>query len=321
MSTQATLRDLKAFRIGHAHNKKAATGTTVFLAPGGATGAVAVRGGGPATRETDLLRPEATVQKIHGVVLSGGSAFGLEAASGVMDALAAIGVGFELAGVSVPIVCGACLFDLPIGKIAYPTKAMGRAAAEKALGERGLEEPRQGNVGAGCGATIGKFAAPTAAMKAGFGWSCQAFGDLVVGAGVALNALGSVRDRTGRWIAGARDERGQVMDPAKALEMMAQPAAGVTNTTLGVVLTNAKLTKDEACAVASMAHDGYARAILPVHTSMDGDTCFVMASGELACNADAVGLLAAEVVQDAIIAAAMSAQGAYGLPGAADSVR
>ncbi|MBR5259636.1 MAG: P1 family peptidase [Eggerthellaceae bacterium] len=325
MIQACSINELSAFRIGHAQDETAATGCTAIIAPAGATCAVDVRGGGPATRETDLLRPENMIEKVHAVVLSGGSAFGLEASCGVMDALAERRIGFEIAGACVPIVVGACLFDLPLGKPTHPDKEMGRAAAETALSDES-QSLLQGNIGAGCGATVGKLGAPQAAMKSGLGWTCLKAGDLIVGAIVAVNALGCVCDESGTWIAGVQDGNGGVMEPLSAMAqavaaMQAQAqaeAAPCTNTTIGAVLTNAKLTKAQATKVASITHDAYARAIKPVHTSNDGDTVFAFASGEVDSTPDFVGVIAAEAMQQAIINAVKSAESAYGLTAARD---
>lgn len=324
MLQPATLADLPAFRVGHAQDDAAATGCTVIVAPAGAACGVAVRGGGPATRETDLLKPENMIEAVHAVVLSGGSAFGLEASCGVMDALAERGIGFTLGEACVPIVTGACLFDLLVGEPRHPDKAMGRAAAEAALadGYDGAALP-QGNVGAGAGATVGKLGAPQAAMKSGLGWSALRAGEVVVAALVAVNALGHVRAADGSWLAGTRGADGRVMDPLEAFAQAAAAqaaAAGapVTNTTIGAVLTNARLTKAQATKVASVAHDAYARAIKPVHTMNDGDTVFAFASGEAEAPVDVVGVMATEAMEQAIRNAVTAARGACGLPAACD---
>ena len=364
MFPAAPLSDLPAFCVGHAHDACAGTGCTVVVAPEGAVCGVDVRGGGPATRETDLLKPENMIEAVHAVVLSGGSAFGLEASCGVMDALAERGIGFPVGTARVPIVVGACLFDLLIGDPVHPDKAMGRFAAECALAAYGrrqeapgpaaaasageasdpsaspaaqgaegaqvCSEPplAQGNVGAGCGATVGKLGQDARAMKSGFGWACLRAGDVVAAALVAVNALGCVRDAEGAWIAGVRDEAGRVMDPlaalASSLASSASPSPSATpggpceNTTIGVVLTNAKLTKAQATKVSSTVHDAYARAIKPVHTSNDGDTVFTFASGEASAPTDLVAVLATEAMQQAIVAAVANAEGAFGLPAARD---
>jgi len=363
MFEPATLADLPAFCVGHAENSAAATGCTVAIAPRGATCGVAVRGGGPATRETDLLKPENMVELVHAVVLSGGSAFGLEASCGVMDALAERHIGFELGEACVPIVTGACLFDLLVGEAAHPDKAMGHAAAEAALaswddeaGGAAAYDLPMGNVGAGCGATVGKLSLPRRAMQSGFGYACLRSGDVVVAALVAVNALGCVRDEGGRWIAGCLGDDGQVMDPYEALAegLAAQVAQGeraadaaederaatagaratsadkaaaaassmvpdqaakpCQNTTIGLVLTNAQLTKAQATKVSSTTHDAYARRIEPVHTSNDGDTIFTFASGEAGPQTtDTVAILATKAMERAIVEAVRHAEDAQGL--------
>lgn len=340
---RASMLDLPAFGIGHATDAVHATGCTVVVAPNGATCGVDVRGGGPATRETDLLKPENMVERAHAVVLAGGSAFGLEASCGVMEALAERGIGFPVGEARVPIVVGACLFDLAVGDSggavpSHPDKAMGRSAAEEALGSnRGApdgasaacgDEPTahelgiaEGNVGAGAGATVGKLLGQERAMKTGIGAAFLRSGELVVGAIVAVNALGNVRDFDGSWIAGCRGEDGRVLDPLAALGgLECMPSASAdrpcANTTIGVVLTNARITKAQATKCASTAHDAYARAIKPVHTLNDGDTVFCLASGEVDALPDAVSILATEAMQHAIVRAAATADPACGLPSA-----
>ena len=330
MLQPATTLDLPAFRCGHADDAQAATGCTVVVAPGGATCGVDVRGGGPATRETDLLRPENMVERVHAVVLSGGSAFGLAAATGVMEELAERGIGFPMGDIHVPIVTGACLFDLQIGANTYPDAAMGRTAARAAFADAGAPLA-EGNVGAGCGATCGKLLGIAQAMKTGVGSAGVRLGDLVCVAIAAVNALGNVRAADGRWLAGCRGADGRVMEPlaafGTALAAMAGAGAGAqaepeagpcANTTLSVVLTNAKLTKAQATKVASTSHDAYARAIKPVHSSNDGDTVFAFASNEVDSHPDLVAVLACEALQAAIERAATQATGAYGLPAAKD---
>lgn len=372
----ASLDALASFGVGHAHDESAGTGCTVVVAPRGAVCGVDVRGGGPATRETDLLKPENMVESVHAVVLAGGSAFGLEASCGVMDVLSEEGIGFRLGGACIPIVTGACLFDVLVGENAHPDKAMGAAAARKALDacvrnaglgtcscgvgeERPKEKPgransasfacgvkdegreaqafalEQGNVGAGCGATVGKLGLPRQAMKSGFGYSCLRQGGAVVAALVAVNALGNVCDRSGSWLAGCQTD-GRILDPFEVFfatnptggesatgdrkaEGDESERGGITqNTTIGVVLTNAKLTKAQATKVSSTTHDAYARAIKPVHTSNDGDTIFTFASGEVESSTDMVAIMAAEAMQQAIENAVSHAKGAYGLPAARD---
>lgn len=340
MFQSATLADLTAFKVGHAQNTQALTGCTVIAAPAGAACGVDVRGGGPATRETDLLRPENMVQQVHAVVLSGGSAFGLEASCGVMDELAERGIGFDAAGQCVPIVTSACIFDLLVGQPVHPDKAMGRAACVAALdgsnaaAAGGCGGALQGNVGAGTGATVGKFAAPELAMKSGLGFAALRAGELVVGAVVVVNALGCVRDAQGRWIAGVQDGKGGVAEPMEALaqvvaaqqatrqtaaqETGSQAGAPCANTTIGCIITNAQFTKAQCTKVAQVAHDAYARAIKPVHTQNDGDAIFCMASGEVHGDQDLVGILATEAMQQAIENAVLHAESVAGLVAAKD---
>ena len=323
------LNALPAFRIAHVTNAADGTGVTAIVAPNGAVGGVAVRGGAPATRETDLLDPANTVQRVHAVMLSGGSAFGLEAACGAMDALAEAGIGFDAVGIPVPIVVGASLFDLPVGAVAYPTKEDGAAAVAAALA--GAQVPlARGNVGAGTGATCGKLLGLDRCMKTGLGYACLHMGDVVVGALVAVNAIGNVYDGD-TLIAGARGDTGTLVSHEDALAVaaahLAAQASGSSpadsdgpcrNTTIGCIITNATLTKPEVSRVASVAHDGYAMAIRPVHTSQDGDTVFALASCDIAANADVVGALAAEAMRRAIVDAARSARGDFGIPAACD---
>ncbi len=299
----------------------------MVVAPEGAVCGVDVRGGGPATRETDLLRPENMIEAVHAVVLAGGSAFGLAASTGVMDELAARGIGF-------PVEARACpsWWGLPLrpasGESAHPDAAMGAEACAAAFARTPEEPLAEGNVGAGCGATVGKLLGGERAMKSGLGTCGLALGELAVVAIVAVNALGNVRDGDGAWIAGCRDDEGRVMDPLAAFGAMAAagdgtaPAAGgpCANTTIGVVLTNARLTKAQASKTASTVHDAYARAIKPVHTLNDGDTVFAFASGEAEALPDAVSVLACEAMQGAIVNAVRQAEGACGLPAARDLI-
>lgn len=330
MLQPASLADLPAFLCAHAEDARAGTGCTVVIAPKGATCGIDVRGGGPATRETDLLKPENMIEAVHGVVLSGGSAFGLAAATGVMEELAERGIGFPVESARVPIVVGACLFDLLVGQDAHPDAAMGRAAAQTAFGRDAAKPLAEGNVGAGCGASVGKLLGGERAMKAGVGICGLRLGDLAACAIVAVNAFGNVRDANGTWIAGCRDDEGRVMDPLEAFGALAQQAAAravpkadasagpCANTTIGVVLTNARLTKAQATKASSTVHDAYARTIKPVHTSGDGDTVFTFASGEVDADYDTFAILATEAMQGAIERAVVQAESAYGLPAACD---
>lgn len=330
----ASLDELTAFRFGHAQDDQAGTGCTVIIAPEGAVASVDVRGGGPATRETDLLAPENMIQAIHAVTLSGGSAFGLSASTGVMLALEERGIGFELLGMRVPIVCGACLFDLAVGDGSVrPDAAMGKAAVEAAFAAQsssnrsGAAPIAMGNYGAGSGCSVAKMLGAEGAMKSGFGWAAYRHGDVVVGALVAVNALGCIYDRDGSLLAGVRAPSGSgastptMIDGVEAFLQGASDAPAL-NTTIGCVVTNAALTKAQAKKVASIAHDAYARVISPVHTSNDGDAIFCMAAGTkdqpaVAASMDTVAVVAVEAMQDAIINGVRAAKSAFGLPGLA----
>ena len=316
-----SITDVQGLRVGQVTLAERPTGCTVILADGGATGAVDVRGGAPGTRETDLLAPDNTVTEVNAIVLAGGSAFGLDAASGVMRFLSEAGIGYRTAAAPVPIVPAAILYDLSIGgrPDVRPDAACGYAAAKGAT--TNVEE---GSVGAGAGATIGKYLGAGRAMKGGIGTASVTTTDgLVVGALIAVNAVGSVIDpRTGRAVAGVRTaDGGGLEDPfALVLRAVLPPAAGRENTTIGVVATNARLTKAQALKVVEMAHDGLARAIVPAHTPSDGDTLFALATGRLERdgNVATIGALAAEVVSQAILRAVRAARGLPGYPAVAD---
>src|SRR5262245_19899396 len=274
------LTEVPGIKVGHFTLAERPTGCTVILAESGAVAGVDVRGSAPGTRETDLLNPINTVQEVHAVVLSGGSAFGLEAATGTVRYLEERCIGFDTRIAKVPIVLAAILFDLGVGDAKVrPTADCGYKAAQSATDGAVME----GNVGAGAGATVGKSAGASRAMKAGVGSAAIKFSDgLIVAALVAVNAFGDIVDpSTGKVIAGVRTPDGRALADARVLlrggETTArQPGA---NTTIGVVATNAKLTKTQAAKVAQMAHDGYARAIAPTHTPNDGDTIFALSSG------------------------------------------
>jgi L-aminopeptidase/D-esterase-like protein len=293
----------------------------VILAERGATAGVDVRGAAPATRETDLLNPVNAVQQVHAIVLSGGSAFGLDAAAGVMRYLEERKIGFAFGAARVPIVPAASLFDLGVGDPSIrPTADCGYRAASQATASPVAE----GSVGAGAGATIGKAGGMARAMKGGVGSASIATpGGLVVAALVAVNAFGDVIDpATGLVVAGARAPDGRSFaDARKMIRAGAFRAdSGPANTTLGVIATNARLSKAEATRVAQAAHDGYARAIAPAHTPVDGDTIFVLATAarEGAADVALIGALAADVTADAILRAATQATGLPGLPSVRD---
>ncbi len=301
---------IEPFKIGHAQDFEAATGCTVIVSKEGVRAGVDVRGGAPGTRETDLLRPENLVQKIHAVILTGGSAFGLEAASGVMQYLEEQQVGFEINGIYVPIVCGAVLFDLFIGQPEVrPGKAMGYQACVNA--ETSAPCRAGGNVGAGTGAVIGKIRGIEYALKGGLGMCCLQVEHLQVGAVVAVNCFGDVcNPQTGHILAGAlNDDKRTFADTEETL--LTQHATPTIrpggNTTLGVVMTNATLSKAQAAKVAGMAHNGYARTIRPAHSLFDGDTIFTLAAGEQKVDVSVVGILAARVIEQAVIRAVKQA--------------
>ena len=315
------ITDVPGIRVGHADDPTGLTGCTVVLCEGGALGGVDVRGGAPGTRETDLLRPMCLVQKVHAVLLAGGSAFGLDAASGVMRYLEEQGVGFDAGVARIPIVPAAVLFDLALGDAqARPDAAMGYRACRAAAA--GLTP--EGNVGAGMGASIGKLLGPQGATKSGLGTASIALpGGLVIGAIVAVNALGNVvAPKSGVILGGPRDpQTGRLLDTIELMkaghQALAQPFA---NTTIGVVATNARLTKEQANKVAQMAQNGLAYTIRPAHTLFDGDTLFVLSTGQIAADVSLVGALAAEVVAAAIVRAVRQARPAAGLPCSADLV-
>jgi len=318
---QKGLTAVSGLKVGHVTLKERPTGCTVVLAEAGAVAGVDVRGGAPGTRETDLLDPVNTVQKVQAIVLSGGSAFGLAAATGTVRWLEERGLGEDTRAGRVPIVPSAILFDLTIGDPKVrPTAECGYEAAAAATDGAVAE----GNVGAGAGATVGKLLDPARGMKAGIGSAAIVLPDgLVVAALVAVNALGDVIDpATGRVVAGVRTADGRGLADARALVRrggLEHPPAAA-NTTLGVIGTNAVLTKTEATKVAQMAHDGYARALSPVHTPGDGDVVFALATGTAAGHGDVarIGALAAEVMADAIVRAARQATGIAGYPAARD---
>lgn len=307
------INEIEGVKIGHAQHDAGGTGCSVVICEKGGVAGVDVRGGAPATRETNALDPVNLVETIHGVVLSGGSAYGLDAASGVMAYLEEKKVGFDVQVGVVPIVCGASLFDLVVGdpKI-RPDKEMGYAACVNAEKNLILE----GNIGAGTGASVGKILGIDRAMKSGLGVFAAEVGDLKVGAIVAVNALGNIVDEKGEFIAGVLDEqKKQIINAEQALCGLHTKDANLFsgNTTIGVIITNGKMTKSMATKVASMAHDGYARSIHPVHTMNDGDTIFTLGTGEVEANLDIMGVLAGKVMEKAIIRAGIKAQGAYGL--------
>lgn len=381
MFGRVDITDIKGFKLGNAENTDAATGCTVIVAEKGATAGVDVRGGGPATRETDLLRSENTIDKIHAVVISGGSAYGLEAGSGVMRELENMKIGHRVGNCIVPIVCQASLFDLNVGQPdVRPDRTMGVKAVHNAFCGG---EFHHGNYGVGTGASVGKFYGMNRAMKTGLGTFACSDGEIEVGAITAVNAFADVYDGRNQVIAGLlsadgkridgtirplkncvaaessynmkskmepffnkRREEEKFAEPETTEEVRVEPAPaetvepaepeetsavnkepedmgyGITfNTTISCLITNAKLTKAQCNKLASILHDGYARAIKPVHSTMDGDTIFVMTTGEKDVNFDAFAALATDIVQYSVIDGAISAESAYGLPAAREFLR
>lgn len=317
---EISIKDFRNIQIGQAENVQAGTGCTVFLlGREGASVGLDVRGGGPASRESELLKPLATAQVIHAILLAGGSAFGLDAAGGVMRYLEERGIGVDVGVTRVPLVCQSDLFDLTVADAhTRPDAAMAYEACVNA--ETG--NYRDGNHGAGTGATVGKLLGMEHCMKSGIGSYAVQVGNLQVGAVVAVNAVGDVYDyENGRKIAGllAADGKTFLDSELAALQAIeAQAEKFVGNTTLGVILTNARLDKAHLCKIAGMAHDGYARAIRPVHTSMDGDSIYAVSLRDVPADMDVVGTLAARVMAKAIVRAVQAAEPAYGLPSAGE---
>ena len=317
---EISINEIQPVKIGQAENREGGTGCTVFVCEEGMRAGLDIRGGGPASREGQLLDPLMAAKEIHAIVLAGGSAFGLDAAGGVMSCLEERGVGFDVGVTKVPLVVQSDLFDLTLGDpFLRPDKAMGYAAAKQAM-----EAPnyRDGNYGAGCGATVGKIAGMETCMKTGIGSYAVQVEDLQIGAVVALNALGDVFDwRTGRQIAGLlTPDHGDFRSSPKeiAASIRAVKNAFVANTTLAVILTNGDFEKATLCKIAGMGQDGLARSIRPVHTSFDGDSVYAVSAGRVKADQDAVGMLAAEVISEAIVRAVESAESAFGFPAARD---
>ena len=310
----SSFTDIEGIDVGHAQNLDAATGCTVIICKDGATAGVDVRGGAPGTRETDLLNPVNLVQKIHAVMLAGGSAFGLDAAAGIMKYLEEKHIGFDVGVTRVPIVCGAVLFDLTIGDYKIrPDKEMGYAACVNA----NHRQCPQGNVGAGAGATVGKILGMNRAMKSGLGCYALQVGDLKVGALVAVNCLGDVIDpETGKKLAGPLDEDGRTLADTEDIMIKAYAEKKNLfsgNTTIGVIATNAALDKAQVGKLASMSQNGYARTMRPAHTMFDGDTIFALSTGFVAADLSVVGLLAARVMERAVVEAIKNTSSLCGL--------
>ncbi|HLR35149.1 MAG TPA: P1 family peptidase [Tissierellales bacterium] len=305
--------DIEGIQVGNAQDMEGGTGCTAVICEEGATAGVDVRGGSPGTRETDLLNPQNLVEKIHAVMLTGGSAFGLDAASGAMKYLEEKGIGFDVQVTKVPIVCSAVLFDLVVGDYKIrPDKEMGYKACINST----KKECLSGNVGAGTGATVGKFFGIDRAMKGGLGSYGIQVGDLKVGAIVAVNSLGDIIDpNTGEILAGLLDKDrenciGTEEEMLKVYSGNKNIFSG--NTTIGIVVTNGIFNKSQMNKIASMAHNGYGRTIRPAHSIFDGDTIFTMGTNKVEADINVVGFLAAKAMERAVIDGIKSADSAYG---------
>ena len=318
MRKEISITDIKGIHIGQTENVEAATGLTVIISEQGMGAGLDIRGGGPASRDSGLLDPLTAAEVVHAVVLGGGSAFGLGASNGVMEYLEKRGIGFDVGVTKVPLVVQSDIFDLTVGdKDVRPDPAMGYEAAKNAM-----ESPnyKDGNYGAGCGATVGKISGMDTCMKTGIGSYAIEIGPLQIGAIVVVNSLGDIYDwRTGKKIAGllAEDKKG-FRDTVTLMEgsIDVRENKFVDNTTIGAIITNAKFTKSQLCKIAGMTHNGFARSIRPVHTTADGDSIYALSTGNVNADMDLVGTLAAEVMSEAITRAVYSAKTAYGFPSA-----
>lgn len=318
MRKEISITDIKGIHIGQTENVEAATGLTVIISEQGMGAGLDIRGGGPASRDSGLLDPLTAAEVVHAVVLGGGSAFGLGASNGVMEYLEKRGIGFDVGVTKVPLVVQSDIFDLTVGdKDVRPDPAMGYEAAKNAM-----ESPnyKDGNYGAGCGATVGKISGMDTCMKTGIGSYAIEIGSLQIGAIVVVNSLGDIYDwRTGKKIAGllAEDRKG-FRDTVTLMEgsIDVRENKFVDNTTIGAIITNAKFTKSQLCKIAGMTHNGFARSIRPVHTTADGDSIYALSTGDVNADMDLVGTLAAEVMSEAITRAVYSAKSAYGFPSA-----
>jgi L-aminopeptidase/D-esterase-like protein len=315
------LTDIEGFRIGNAQNSEGGTGCTVVICPEGAPCGVDVRGGGPASRESELLNPTAAAAMIHAVLLSGGSAYGLDAAGGVMKYLEEHGIGFDTRICKVPLVAASCIYDLGCGDNVRPDAAMGYAACVAAENN----DVQEGNHGAGTGASVGKLCGPQYMMKSGLGMYAVQCGDLQVGVVVVVNAVGDVLDEQNHIIAGMRtaDNTGFADTRRVMLEeygvrptLFSQRGVGTTNTTIGAVITNGKFNKSQLKKIAALASNGIVRSIRPVNTTADGDSLYALSVGDVSAELSTTGTIAAYVVEHAICRAVRNAKAAYGVPAA-----
>ena len=314
------ITDIENIKIGNAQNKEAATGCTVIICERGAVTGLDVRGGGPASRESELTKPFASAEIIHAVLLSGGSAFGLDASGGVMKYLEERNIGFDVGVTKVPLVCQSCIFDLRIGD--YKVRPDINMAYEACINAEN-NNPKMGNYGAGTGTCVGKILGTDYIMKSGLGFYAVQIDDVKVGAVVSVNAFGDIYDYdNGKMMAGLLNENKDGLRSSedelikitqnKNLTFTSTANDIVTNTTIGAVITNAKFTKSQMGKIASMAHNGFARTIKPVHTTLDGDSIYAMSVGDINANLDAVGTIAAIVMGRAINNAVKSAEASHG---------
>lgn len=309
------LTDIEGFKVGVCSDPDAATGATVVLVEEGARAAVEVRGSAPGTRETDLLQPSRLVEEVQAVLFAGGSAFGLDAAGGVMRYLEERGRGFATGPLHVPIVPAAILFDLLIGDMyRRPDAQMGYQACLNAT----AGPVPEGSVGAGTGATVGKIYGPLQAVKSGQGSAACCCGNLIVAALMAVNAFGDIFDRKGDLLAGPRNPSTGAMERTADLLMGRSGDSFPGNTTLGVVATNGSFSRDALHKIAQMAHNGLARSIWPVHTMWDGDIIFSLSRGEEEADISLAGTMAAEAVAEAVERAVLTAQSLAGIPAISD---
>ena len=310
------ITDIKNVRIGHAQDPCGGTGCTVLIFDKKAPCGLDVRGGGPASRETQLLDPTASNDGVHAVLLGGGSAYGLDAAGGVMNYLEEHGIGLPVGEVIVPIVVGSCIFDLGCGNPRVrPDASMGYAAC---VNSEKRENP-QGNVGAGMGATVGKLLGPERTMKSGLGTYAVSLGDLQVGAVVAVNAIGDVYQLDSqKELAGllSEDRKSMISSEEAAVNLMQQTSGFVSNTTIAAIVTNAKLSKSQMKKAAQLSSNGMARTIRPVNTSMDGDSVYALSCGDVPSSSDVVGTLGAYVLGKAINRAVLETEEKFGFPAA-----
>lgn len=309
---EISLHDIKNIRIGHAQDENHATGCTVLISESGAVCGVDVRGGGPASRETELLNPTASNNGIHGLLLSGGSAYGLDAAGGVMKYLEEKKIGLKVGKALVPIVVESCIFDLGcVDSSVRPDAEMGYAACVDS--EANIE--RNGNVGAGMGATVGKIRGDSSAMKSGLGCYAVEVGKLQVGAIVVVNAIGDVFEMdSNKQLAGLLNlkKTEMISSEEEAVKLLQIMNKFTSNTTIAAIVTNAKLSKTEMNKVAALASNGIARTIRPVNTSMDGDSVYALSVGKVKSSSDVVGTLAAHVLAKAINRAVLETDEIYG---------